>query len=121
MLIVVGLVLAQDPLQVGLAPYEGAARSSRRHPPIQRSAMAFIRGVWMLRSTLRIPASARMASNAVVKLDPLSRIMNLTRSVWSPMSMIRLWACWVVHSPIGCKVTPRMRMRLVVCSIAART
>jgi hypothetical protein len=41
-------------------------RSSRRHPPIQRSAIAFIRGVRTLHSTVRIPASARTASNAAV-------------------------------------------------------
>jgi hypothetical protein len=46
------------------------SRSSRRHPPIQRSAMAFIRGGWMLHSTVRIPASVRTASNAAVKLEP---------------------------------------------------
>jgi hypothetical protein len=31
------------------------SRSSRRHPPIQRSAIAFIRGVPTLQSTVRIP------------------------------------------------------------------
>ena len=51
----------------------------RRHPPIQRSAVAFMRGVWALQSTVRIPAPARAASNAAVKSGPRSRIMNLTR------------------------------------------
>jgi hypothetical protein len=37
---VVGLVLAQDPPQMVLVPGEGASGSSRRHPPIQRSAIA---------------------------------------------------------------------------------
>jgi hypothetical protein len=46
----------------------------------------------MLQSTVRIPASARTVSNAVVKSEPRSRIMNLTRSVWSPRSMVRLRA-----------------------------
>jgi len=32
-----------------------------------------------LQSTVRIPASARIASNAVVKFDPQSRMMNLAR------------------------------------------
>jgi hypothetical protein len=33
-----------------------------------------------------------------------------------------LRACWgAVHSPVGCRVTPRMRMRRVACSITART
>ena len=31
----------------------------------------------------------------------------------------RLRACWAVHSPVGCRVTPRMRMRRVACSITA--
>ena len=35
----------------------------------ERSAMAFMRGVRTLQSTVRIPAPARTASNAVVKLD----------------------------------------------------
>jgi hypothetical protein len=43
-------------------------------------------------------------------------IMNLTRSAWSPRSMIRLRACWAVHSPVGCRVTPRMRTRRGACS-----
>jgi hypothetical protein len=42
------------------------SRSSQRHPPIQRSAMAFMRGVRTLQSTVRIPASARTASNTAV-------------------------------------------------------
>jgi transposase len=65
-LIVMGLVLAQDPPQMVLIPDEGASRSSRRHPPIQRSAIAFMRGVRTLQSTVRIPVSARIASNAAV-------------------------------------------------------
>ena len=38
-----------------------------------------MRGVCTLQSTVRIPASARTASNAAVKFEPRSRIMNLTR------------------------------------------
>jgi hypothetical protein len=78
-LIVVGLVLAQDPPQVGLVPDKGAVQELASASAVQRSAMAFIRGVWILQSTVRIPASARTASKAVVKLEPRSRIMNLTR------------------------------------------
>jgi hypothetical protein len=40
------------------------SRSSRRHPPIQRSAIAFMRGVRTSQSTVQIPASARTMSNA---------------------------------------------------------
>jgi hypothetical protein len=38
-----------------------------------------MRGVWMLQSTVRIPASVGTASNAAVKFEPRSRIMNLLR------------------------------------------
>ncbi len=72
-------------------------------------------------STVRIPAPARTASNAAVKSEPRSRIMYLIRCVCSPRSMIRLRACWAVHSPVGCKVPPRMRIRLLARSITART
>jgi hypothetical protein len=56
-----------------------------------------------------------------VKFEPRSRIMNLTRCACSPRSITRLRACWAAHSPVGCRVTPRMRMRLVACSITTRT
>ena len=78
MLVVVGRVLAQDPPQMGLVPDEGVIRELAAASPIQRSAIAFIRGVATLQSTVRIPALARMASNAAVKFEPRSRIMNLT-------------------------------------------
>src|SRR5256886_5864551 len=67
------------------------SRSSRRHPPIQRSAIAFMRGVRMLPSTVRMPASARTASNAAVKFVRGPRIMNLT--------LIRLFA--EVHEQVA--------------------
>ena len=63
--------------------------------------------------------AAGTASNATVKFDPRPRIMNLACSACSPRSMRRLRACWAVHCPVGCKVTPRMRMRRVACSITA--
>jgi hypothetical protein len=67
-LIVVGLVLAQDPLQMGLVPDEGTVRELAAASAVQRSVIAFMRGVWMLQSTVRIPAPARTASNATVSL-----------------------------------------------------
>src|ERR1022692_4642238 len=69
-LIVVGLVLAQDPPQMGRFQTRVQSRNSRRHPPIQRSAIAFMRGVCTLHSTVLIPVSARTASNAAVKFGP---------------------------------------------------
>jgi hypothetical protein len=60
-LIVVGLVVTQDPPQMGLIPDEGArSRSLRRQPPIHCSAIAFMRGVAALQSTVRIPACPRV-------------------------------------------------------------
>ena len=76
-LIVMLLVLAQDPPQMSLVPDEAAVQELASASPIQRSAIAFMRGVRMLQSTVRIPASARTASNAAVKFEPRSRIMNL--------------------------------------------
>jgi hypothetical protein len=32
-----------------------------------------------------------------------------------------LRACWVVHSPVGYSVTPRMRIRRAACPITVRT
>jgi hypothetical protein len=43
------------------------------HPPIQRPAIAFMRGVRTLQSTVRMSASARTASNVAVKFEPRSR------------------------------------------------
>ena len=106
---------------MGLVPDEGAVQESRRHPPIQRSMIAFMRGVRTLQSTVRIRHRRGPRSNAAVKFEPRSRIMNLTRCGCSPRSIIRLRACWAVHSPVGCRVTPRILMRLVACSITART
>ena len=59
-----------------------------------------MRGVRTLQSTVRMPAPTRTASDAPVKFEPRSRIMNLTRCVCSPKSMSRLRACWPVHAPI---------------------
>jgi hypothetical protein len=73
-LIVVGLVLAQVLSQMGLVPDEGAVQELAAASPDQRSVIAFMRGVWMLQSTIRMSAWARTASNAAVKFDPRSRI-----------------------------------------------
>jgi hypothetical protein len=89
-LIVVGLAVAQDSQKMGLVPDESAVQELASASPIQRSVIAFMRGVWMLHRTVRMPASARTVSNAAVKFDPRSRIMNLTRSACSPRSVRRL-------------------------------
>src|SRR5450755_1184953 len=77
---------------MGLVPDQGAVQELAAASPIQRSAIAFMRGVATLQSTIRIPASARTASNAAVKFDPRSRIMNL-----DPISLSA-----EVHQEVAC-------------------
>jgi hypothetical protein len=91
-LVVVRLVLAQDPPQMGLVPDEGAVEKSAAASPIQRSAIAFLRGVRTLQSTVRIPVPARMASNAAVKFEPRSRDHEL-----EPMCLVA-----EVHDQVAC-------------------
>ena len=93
--IVTGLVLAQDPPQMILAPGEGAVQGA--HGGIhrsQRSAIAFIRGVRTLQRTVWIPASARTASKAPVKsgsavadheFDPVSLLAEVHKQVPGPL------------------------------------
>ena len=95
--------------------------TTNRSEEVQYATRGFMRGVRTLHSTVRMSASARTASNAEVKFEPWSRIMNLTRCACSPRSMSRLRACWAVQSPVGCSVTPRILIRLLACSITART
>src|ERR1019366_1195678 len=117
-LVMVGLVVAQDPPQMVQVPDGGAvqelaaaspdpALGDRVHPGRPHVAQH--------------GPDASAGEDAAVKLEPRSRIMNVTRSACSLRSMSRLRACWAVHSPVGCRVTPRMRMRRVACSITART
>src|SRR5207248_10070276 len=118
-LIVVGLVLAPDSPQMVLIPDEGAIQelaSAAPGPGFQDRGHA---GVRTLQGTVSMPAPARTASKALVKFDPRSRIMNLIRCVCAPGSIIRLRACCTVRSPVGCSVTPRMRIRRVACSTTA--
>jgi hypothetical protein len=83
----VDLVRAQDPPQMGLVPDNGVVqelaptsadpafgyRVHARRPDVAQHGPD--------------PASARTASNAAVKFEPWSRIMNLTRCACSPGSM----------------------------------
>jgi hypothetical protein len=87
---------------MALVPDEGAVQElAAASPRIQRSAIAFMRGARTLQSTVRMPASARTASNTDVKFGPRSRIMNLTRCVWSPRSIRRLRACCLATWRLG--------------------
>jgi hypothetical protein len=71
-LVVVVLVIAHDLPQMALVPGKDAVQELASASPIQRSAIAFMRGVRTLHSTVRIPAPARTASNAAVKFEPRS-------------------------------------------------
>src|ERR1700733_7536096 len=51
------------------------------------------------------------ASNASLNLLSRSRIRNLNRAARPPRSIRRLRACWAVHTPVRCAVTPRTRTR----------
>src|ERR1022692_2661672 len=99
-LIVVGLVIAQDPPQMGLVPDEGAVQEFAAASPDPAFGDRVHAGCPDVAGHGPDPASARAASNAAVKFGPRSRMMNLTRCACSPRSMIRLRACWVVHSPV---------------------
>jgi len=121
MLIMVGLVLAQDLPQMVLIPDEGAVE--KLAPASAGPAFGYCvhPGACTLQSTVRIPGigedhvgRGRVVRAAVAdhELDPLCLLAEV---------ITRLRACWAVHSPVGCSVTPGMRMRLVACSVTART
>ena len=93
MLIVVGLVLAQHLMQVGLVPDEGAVQELAAASADPAFGDRVMRGVRTLHPAVRMLASARTALNATVKSGPGSRIMNLTCSACSPRSIRRLRAC----------------------------
>src|ERR1035441_1879620 len=65
-----GLISSSMDCRMVLAPGQGAVQQLAAASPDPRSAIAFIRGVRTLPSTVRIPAPARTASNAAVKLEP---------------------------------------------------
>src|ERR1039458_3817929 len=122
MLVMVSLVLAQEPPQMVLVPDQGAVQelaAASADPALGDRVHAGAPDV--AQHGPDPGAGQETASKMSVKSEPRSRIMNLTRCVCSPRSMSRLRACCVVHSPVGCKVTPRMRMRRVARSITAST
>jgi len=120
-LIVVDLVVTHDPPQMALIPAEGAVQqlaAASADPASGR--LAFMRGVRTLQSTVRIPASARIAPDAAVKFEPRSRIMNLIPICLVAKVHDQITCLLAVHAPVGCRVTPRMRIHLVTCSMTAR-
>jgi hypothetical protein len=71
-LIVVDLVLAQDPPQRGLVPDQGAVQELAAASPDPAFGDRVHPGVRTLQSTVRIPEPVRMASNAAVKFEPIA-------------------------------------------------
>jgi hypothetical protein len=72
--------------------------SSRRRVAIQRSQIAFARGVWIGVLTIVMSSDSRTASKLAVYLVSRSRIGNRKES-WRSMS--RVGACWVTDGPVG--------------------
>jgi len=120
-LIVVGLVLTQDLPQMGLVPDEGA---------VQEFASASPDPAFGDRVHAGRPDVTEHGPDPGVGEDHVERGGEVGAAVADHESdSVRLLvkvhdqvtACWAVHSPVGCRVTPRMRMRLLACSITART
>ncbi len=119
--VIVGLVLGQHVDELSLVedrhPVQALA-SDRADPPL---------GVGVgLRRTRRArqdrdPASANTASKLAVNFASRSRTRNRNRSARSPNAYMRLRACWVTHSPVGCRVTPRMWTRRLPTSRTKNT
>ncbi len=96
------------------------SRSSRRHPPVQHSVIAFMRGVRTLHSTVRIGVGEdRAARGGEVRAAAVDHELDSARLLAEVHEEV---AC-LLGGPLpgGCRVTPRMRMRRVACSITART
>jgi hypothetical protein len=85
--------------------------------PTYRSAKEFALGERTGVLMIRAPLPTNTSSNTAVNLLSRSRIRNLNRAACSPRSMSMLRACWAVHAPVGCAVTPRMCTRRVWISI----
>ncbi|WP_243983320.1 hypothetical protein [Streptomyces sp. NEAU-YJ-81] len=61
--------------------------ASRRHDPIQRSAIVFIRGTAGRVGITRMSVAWKTESKLLVKYAPRSRMRNVIDSAWSPRSM----------------------------------
>jgi hypothetical protein len=67
------------------------------------------------------PSEAKIASKVPVNLASRSRIKNRNRVMWSPRSISRLRAAWLVQAAVGCSVTPRICTLRVRISITNST
>src|SRR5664279_2078743 len=83
--------------------------------------IAFARGACTGLRQVRIPASVNTVSHAAVNFVSRSRMRNFNALDARSRSTSRFRACWVTHALFGCAVAPKIRMRLLVCSITART
>ncbi|EXU66187.1 hypothetical protein Z951_21345 [Streptomyces sp. PRh5] len=97
------------------------SRSSVRQVCIQRSMSEFIRGMRMPVVTTFTLASAIRVSKAAVNWESRSRIRNFALLPAPSRSMRRLRPSCTIQSAVGCVVAPRIRMRLVACSMTAKT
>jgi len=118
-LIMVVLVVAQDLLQMALVPDKGAVQELASASPDP----AFGNRVHAERLHVAHGPDPGISEDRVEcggEVRATVADMNFIRSACSPRSMIRLRACWVVHSPVGYSVTPRMRMCRAACPITVR-
>src|SRR5207244_2814502 len=52
------------------------------------------------------PSDRNTSSKAPLNLVSRSRIRKRRSDIASPTAMARLRACWTIHAPLGCAVTP---------------
>src|ERR1035441_8240003 len=121
MLVVVDLVVAQDPPQMVLVPDQGAVQELAAASPDPAFGDPVHAGRPHVAQHGPDPGAGqdRVERGGEVRSPVADH--ELLRSACPQRSMSRLRSCWAVHSPVGCRVTPRMRMRRVACSITAST
>ncbi|MEU1630344.1 hypothetical protein ABZ746_34640 [Streptomyces sp. NPDC020096] len=85
--VVVVCVLVDDDPEVTCSVIRIWSVASRRHDPIQRSAIAFIRGTVGRVGTTRTSIAWKTASKVSVKYGPRSRMRNVIDSARSPRSI----------------------------------
>jgi hypothetical protein len=120
-LVVVGLVLSHHPQEMSLIPDEGAVEqfpTAPADPPLYDRVRA-----GSLHRALENADSRGMEDRVegCGELGVAVTDQELDRFGLPSRSISRLRACWVTHAPVGCGVMPRIRMRLVTCSITTRT
>ncbi len=123
-LIVVGLVLAQDRSSWSWFRIRVRFRSSRRHPPIQRSAIAFMRGVRTLqkRSGFRgRPGPRRMQRLSSIPVADHERQCCIGRSLLSRSALIGMTDCQMAITSWPDTVRTRWRAGTPAASCKGRS